>query len=142
MSEMDIKAKLRPNHIKKPDNHIPPVKTYKSANKQSAVTIQHPAKIELYSNTESLLSTALNTIGAELNKLCVKAAATTETLPEKEAKALTEMTKLLMAYKRQEVEMAKTNEITKKLSDMTDEELLKLATETLKSENVTKETET
>lgn len=128
-------------HIKKPEGYkvkFQPkqVELNLSPEEQSPqVPVEAPTeKLELYHSVSSALNTAINTIGTELAKLRVRSVNNQYPLDEKELKALNDFFKTLIAYEAHQANLAKQEALTGKLSDLSDEELLKLVNTTLKEE--------
>ena len=124
-------------HIKKPDGYIPKSKlTVKPVEHSQPVSSEASPEsstqtLELYHSVTSVINTALNTLGTELAKLRVKSANSMEPLDEKQLKALNDFLKTAITYEAHQAALARQAELTGKLSEMSDEELLKLVNSTL-----------
>lgn len=124
-------------HIKRPDGYIPKIRTAAKPAESSQITSTDTVQesnsqpLELYHSVTSVINTALNTLGTELAKLRVKSANTMEPLDEKQLKALNDFLKTAITYEAHQAALARQAAVTGKLSEMSDEELLKLVNSTL-----------
>lgn len=100
--------------------------------KASKVTsIGHAAKsgdiVDRIADTQHSLNHALNTLNNEVKKLRVKSYMNDIPLSMQEIKSLNDCIKSLLSTQRQQLEAMKSEELTKKLSEMSDEQLLEYA---------------
>lgn len=83
--------------------------------------------IDKISDVSSALNHALITLNNEIQKIRVKSFLNDVPLSAPEIKIITEAIKSLLAAEKQQMEAAKSDDLTKKLAEMSDEQLLEYA---------------
>lgn len=95
------------------------------------------SNIDKISDVSLSLNHALTTLNNEIQKLRVKSFLTDIPLSQPEIKIVTEAIKMLLATEKQQREANKTDDLTKRLSEMTDAELLEFAKSAITAKNPT-----
>ena len=95
--------------------------------------------LELYHSPTSIINDALATLGNETAKLRIKSHNNSAPLNLNELKALNETVRSLLQAEKQQADLLKSAELTKKLAKMSDAELLEFAKSAIENEQPTTE---